>query len=96
MMVRLGSQSGLVLALTSDLQVEVRLGSDTATVSAQDLEPIRPGQGDSVKCLVWDSLETLGVVSSIDEEHKALVQFSPEVTETFQLEKLCKVDPSFA
>ena len=103
MLVRLGSQSGLVLGLTSDHQVELRLDSDTSSdsskvtmVQARDLEPTMPGQADPVKCLVWDSLETLGVVSSIDEEHKALVQFSPEVTETFQLEKLCKVDPSFA
>ena len=95
MLVRLGSQSGLVLGLTSDLQVEVRLGSETATVSAQDLKPTRPGQGDSVKCLAWDSLENMGLVNTIDE-NIVFVEFSPEVTETFHLEKLCKVDPSFA
>ena len=103
MLVRLASQSGLVVGLASDHQVEVRLGSDTTTdtttvtkVQSEDLQPTIPGQSDWVKCLVWDSLETLGQLSSIDEELNALVQFSPEVTETFKLEKLCKVDPSFA
>ena len=96
-----------MVGLTSDHQVEVRLGEDTTsdtttvtttvtTVQTGDLEPTTPGQADSVKCLMWDSLETVGLVTSIDEDLNALVQFSPEVTETFKLEKLCKVDPSFA
>ena len=97
MLVRRGSEAGLVVALTSHHQAEVVLGSssEAVTVTTRDLQPTRPGQADPVKCLEWDSLETLGLVTSIDDQHNALVQFSPQVTQTIKLEKLCKADPSF-
>ena len=100
MLVRLGSQAGLVVGLSSDHQVEVRLdsSSETSKVNSRELQPTRPSEGDSVKCLDWnsDSLQTPGLLSSVDDELNALVEFSSEATESFKLDKLCKVDPSFA
>ena len=64
-------------------------------VSADNLEPSLPEEGDRVKSLVWgvtSSQECAATVKSIDEEDNASVIYGDGVTTfTFPLEKLCKI-----
>ena len=87
-----------VVMVTRDRGNKVKVLMDGSNqpfeVSADNLEPSLPEEGDRVKSLVWgvtSSQECAATVKSIDEEDNASVIFGDGVTFTFPLKKLCKI-----
>ena len=76
--------------------VSVLCQSGTWDVNVADLEPSLPEEGDQVKSLVWEERSGVGTVVNIDDDDNAVIKFTDEARVSYQLEKLCKVDPQHA
>ena len=79
----------------NDVLVDLLYVNGQVHVSADNVEPSLPEEGDRVKILVWDAGEESGLVLTIDEDDNAKVEVggaeSEAVTNVYSLEKLCKI-----